>query len=319
MRNGTDGVEHYFTIKTDGTDEIALFDAEGCSCARWSADGSLVLTLAATDHGTYSFKTIRPDGTDAVVVPNPIETLNLAPGASSADGRLIAFNGWDETDPANTGLWVASPDLTDLRMVMPLQEGMLTVEPFGVTPDGSQIVFFADTGPQGETSHAGDVYVVNADGTSLRQLNPAGTKTGFIGPAVLSLSPDGRQAAFGLGDAVWVVDLAGGEARPITYQAGFVWAVTWSPSGDWIAYTRQHAGTSVIGLVRPDGTDDHEITANDATDEAAMPMWSPEGTHLLVRRGGGEDGDLWIVDLEGTWVGQVTHEPSDYSLFSWAP
>lgn len=319
MRKGQDGGEHYFTIKTDGTDEQALFDAEGCSCARWSADGTLVLTLGATEHGTWSFRTIRPDGSGDAVVPNPIETLNLAPGASSADGQLIAFNGWDETDPANTGLWVASPDLSDLRMVLPLQEGMLAIEPFGVTPGGSQIVYFADTGAQGETTHAGDIYVINADGTGLRQLNPPGTKTGFIGPAVISLSPDGQQAAFGLDDAVWVVDLAGGDARPITDQAGFAWAVTWSPSGDWIAYTRQHGSTSVISLVRPDGTDDHEITPNDATDEAAMPMWSPEGTHLLVRRGAGEDSDLWIVDLEGTYVGQVTNEPSDYALFSWGP
>jgi TolB protein len=211
MRRGSDGVEHYFTIKTDGTDERALFDAEGCGCAHWSADGSLVLTLGATEHDTWSLRTIRPDGSSDTVVPNPIETLNLAPGASSADGRLIAFNGWDDTDPAHTGLWVASPDLSDLRMVMPLQEGMLAIEPFGLTPDGSQIVFFADTGPQGDTTHAGDVYVVNADGTGLRQLNPPGTKTGYIGPAVISLSPDGQQAAFALDDAVWVVDLAGGD------------------------------------------------------------------------------------------------------------
>ena len=319
MRRGQDGVEHYFTIKTDGTDEHALFDAEGCSCARWSADGTLVLTLGATEHDTWSLRTIRPDGSGDAVVPNPIETLNLAPGASSADGRLIAFNGWDETDSANTGLWLASPDLSDLRMVMPLQEGMLAIEPFGVTPDGSQIVFFAETGPHGETTHAGDIFVVNADGTALRQLNPLGTKTGFIGPAVLTLSPDGQQAAFSLDNAIWVVDLAGGEARPITDRTGFVWAASWSPTGEWIAFTRQHGATSVIGLVRPDGTDDHEITANDATDETAMPMWSPDGKHLLVRRGGDADSDLWILDLEGTYIGQVTHEPSEYGVYSWAP
>src|SRR5687768_10319895 len=37
-RQGSDGVEHYFTIKTDGTDEHAVFDAEGCGCAHWMAD-----------------------------------------------------------------------------------------------------------------------------------------------------------------------------------------------------------------------------------------------------------------------------------------
>jgi hypothetical protein len=42
---------------------------------------------------------------------------------------------------------VASPDLTDVRLVLPLPEEMLAVEPFGVTPDGSQILFFGETGP----------------------------------------------------------------------------------------------------------------------------------------------------------------------------
>ena len=316
-------MEHYFTIKTDGTDEQALYDAEGCGCAHWSADGTQVLTLGSTGRGTWSFKTIRPDGTDAVVVPNPIETLNLAPGASSADGRVIAFNGWDETDPANTGLWVASPDLSDLRMVMPLPEGIIAVEPFGITPDGSQIVFFGETGPDGETTHAGHNFVVNSDGSGLRQLNPSGTKTAYVGAPPISLSPDGKQAAFGVDDAVWVVDLAGGEARQITDRTGFTWAVSWSPSGDWITYTRFHGTTTVISLVRPDGTDQKEISAKDETDEAIAGVWAPDGRHLLVARDSdaSSDGpqDLWIMDLEGTYIGQVTHEPSEYSVYSWAP
>ena len=284
-RVGSDGVEHYFTVNTDGTDEQALFDAEGCGCAHWSADGRHVLTLGATEHGTYSFTTYRPDGSDRVVLDNPIETLNLAPGATTADGRWIAFNGWDETDPSNTGLYLASPDLTNLRLVLPLPEGALAVEPFGITPDGSQIVFFADTGPEGGTNHAGHNFVVNSDGSGLRQLTPPGSKVGYIGVPTISLSPDGRQAAFGVDNAVWVVDLDGGEARPITDRTGFVWAVSWSPTGEWIAYTRQHGTTSVISLVRPDATDDREISATDSTDEASAGAWSPDGDYLVVRRG----------------------------------
>lgn len=90
-RAGSDGVEHYFTINTDGTDEQALYTREGCACARWSADGTHVQTLDATGHGTFSFTTMKPDGSDVVTITRHIKTLNLAPGASSADGRWIAF------------------------------------------------------------------------------------------------------------------------------------------------------------------------------------------------------------------------------------
>jgi TolB protein len=124
-------------------------------------------------------------------------------------------------------------------------------------------------------------------------------------------------------DAVWVVDLDGGEARQITPRTGFVWAVSWSPTGEWITYTRFHGRTSVVALVRPDGTDDHEITANDETDEANAAVWSPDGEYLLAPRDSDKtnDGprDLWIMDLEGRWIGQVTHEPSNYATYSWAP
>ncbi|HTI30000.1 MAG TPA: hypothetical protein VL687_06555 [Methylomirabilota bacterium] len=324
-RDVSDGVEHYFTIRTDGTDEQAIYDREGCDCAHWAPDGSQVLTLDTTDSGTLSFMTIRPDGSGRVFPDNPIPGLNLAPGgAATPDGRLIVFAGWDDTNAAPlSGLYIGSPSLADLHQVLPLQEGWLAVDPVGMTPDGSKIVFFVETGPDGETTHAGHLFVVNADGTGLRQLNPPGTKTGWIGGLIASLSPDGTQATFAVDDAVWVVDLAGGEARRITNTTGFAWSAAWSPTGEWIAFTRFHGPTAVIALVRPDGSDQREISVVDESDEAGDGMWSPDGKYLVVLRDSDSthDGprDLWIMDLEGTYIGQVTHEPSDIDLYGWAP
>jgi len=236
---------------------------------------------------------------------------------------LLAFNGWDETDPSNTGLYIGSPDLSDLRLVTPLLEGWLAVEPFGVTPDGSKIVFFVETGRDGIVDHAGDLYVINTDGSGLRRLSPPSTLLPFLNVPAISLSPDGHQAAFGVEDALWVVDLDGGDARPITPRTGFVWAVSWSPTGEWITYTRFHGPTSVVALIRPNGTEDHEISANEETDEANAAVWSPDGKFLLVSRDSDatHDGphDLWIMDLEGHYLGQVTDEPSNYGTYSWAP
>jgi Tol biopolymer transport system component len=322
-RSGSDGIEKYFTIESDGSDEQAVYEAEGCECAHWSADGTRILTIGATDHGTWSLLTMNPDGSDKVVTAPPIETLSLFVGASSADGRVIAFSGMDENDASKSGLYVAAPDLTGLRLVTPLLEGWLAVEPFSLTPDGSKIAFFVDTGRDGGITHAGDLYVINADGSGLRKLNLPGPRPGYMGMPVISLSPDGRQAAFGVDDAVWVVDLEGGDAREITPRTGFVWAVSWSPTGEWLTYTRFHGHTTAVALVRPDGTDDHEISALDETDEANAAVWSPDGQYLLVPRDSDKtvDGptDLWIMDLEGRWIGRVTNEPSNYGTYSWAP
>ena len=76
-------------------------------------------------------------------------------------------------------------------------------------------------------------------------------------------------------------------------------------------------------LVRPDGSDDHEITVPVETDEANAAVWSPDGQYLLALRDSDKtvDGpmDLSIMDLEGTWVTRVTHEPSNYATYWWAP
>jgi Tol biopolymer transport system component len=319
-RQGPDGEERSFTIKTDGSDEQTLCEPEGCGGARWSADWSQILAVGATGHGTWSLVTLNPDGSDQVVIDPPIETLSLFVGASSADGRLIAFYGMDDADPSRNGLYVAQPDLSNLKLVSPLAEGWLEVDPDGVTPDRSKIVFFVDTGPEGIVDHAGDVYVINTDGTGLRRLNPPDTRLLFLHVPVISLSPDGRQAAFAvLDDAVYVVDLDGGEARPITPRGASAWAVSWSPTSEWIVYTRQYGNASVTSLVRPDGTDQHEISANDASDDQKAPAWSPNGDYLLVWRGKADQRDLWIMDLEGRYLGQVTHEPTSYGTYSWAP
>jgi Tol biopolymer transport system component len=316
-------VEHYFTIRTDGTDETAIYEAQGCSCAHLSADGSRVLTIGATGHGTWSLLTMNLDGSDQVTADPPISTLNLFIGATSSDGRVLAFEGVDETTPANRGLWVASPTLADARQVTPLHAGWHGAAPLGVTPEGSKIVFFVDTGSVGGVTHAGDLYAINADGSGLRQLNPSGTKLEDVGMPVAGLSPDGTQAAFGVDDAAWVVNLESGEPKAITPRLGYAWAVSWSPTGEWLTYTRFHGHTTAVALVRPDGTDDHEITALDETDEANAAVWSPDGRYLLVPRDSDPsvDGprDLWIMDLEGRWIGQVTHEPSNYATYSWAP
>jgi Tol biopolymer transport system component len=317
LRRDQDKVEHYFTVSTDGTNEQALFTAEGCGCARWSVDGTRVWTMGATGRGTWSFTTMRSDGSDRVVVSPPIETLNLGLGAPSLDGRWIAFDGWDETDASRNGLYIASPDLADLHLITPLPTGGTHMEPIGVTPDGSRILVFADSG---DTPHPeGNLFLASARGGGLRKLNPSGTTLDFLDVPAGGLSPDGRRAAFGVEGRIYIVDLDGGEGLPITDRADYVWAISWSPSGEWITYSRKHGSTSVVSLVRPDGGDQKEISATDDSDQAEVGVWSPDGKYLLVQRGAGGVNDLWIMDLEGHYVGQVTHEPSSYGSYSWAP
>ena len=58
-RRGPDGEERSFTIKTDGTDEQALCEPDGCGGAHWSAEWSQILSVGPTGHGTWSLVTLN--------------------------------------------------------------------------------------------------------------------------------------------------------------------------------------------------------------------------------------------------------------------
>jgi Tol biopolymer transport system component len=61
---------------------------------------------------------------------------------------------------------------------------------------------------------------------------------------------------------------------------------------------------------------------SETSDRASWGVWSSDGKALLVQndntRKGGRT-DLWVMDLEGTFLGQITHDPSEYGFYSWAP
>ena len=60
----------------------------------------------------------------------------------------------------------------------------------------------------------------------------------------------------------------------------------------WIAYQTYRTGADGvdadgIGLMHPDGTDDHPIAA-DVSDAQLLPDWSPDGMRLVFTTRGGE-------------------------------
>ena len=326
MRVDADKVERYFTVDTDGTNEHKLFETQHCACIGWDPTGTVLWTTTETD-GFVRFTTMDPDGRNKVVYTPDIATLNLAPGFGSADGRYLGLFGWDDSDESRLGLWVARTDLTDLHQVAAAPEGTIAVEPIGMSHDGAHIYFLGDLGPNTDNQfhHAGNVYVVASDGTGLRQLNPSGTKTEVTGTGV---SVDGRQFAFTAwqaggaaahGNAMFIVDGADAVARRVTDWTVGMWGASWAPGGEWVGYSSDGDATGVISVMRPDGSAAKSITPSDTSVASFGPVWSPDGKHLLIRRGDFHKNDLWIMDLDGRLVWQVTRQPSSYDVYDWAP
>ena len=102
-------------------------------------------------------------------------------------------------------------------------------------------------------------------------------------------------------------------------------AAAWSPDGRWIAITRRSlAGSNLspgndIWLIRPDGSEARRITQTEGILYQA-PVWSPDGSHLLVARYTLADEwpepQIWLVNVKTGGMREVI-EPGNNPL--WLP
>jgi dipeptidyl aminopeptidase/acylaminoacyl peptidase len=111
-----------------------------------------------------------------------------------------------------------------------------------------------------------------------------------------SISPDGKQVAYGRRDAneqdggLWVVPVASSEARQLVPPTGDIFTACcphWSPDGKWIAFLQAFEG-GALGVVSADGTD-----LRQGLQPAWEPIrWLPDGkTVLFAQVVYGESGD----------------------------
>ena len=74
----------------------------------------------------------------------------------------------------------------------------------------------------------------------------------------LAVSPDGKTVVFTVHYNLWAVFTSGGEPRQLTTEGGGY--PDWSPDGQWIVYTKENWWNGYLWLMRPDGSEKHQLT-----------------------------------------------------------
>jgi Tol biopolymer transport system component len=257
------------TANADGSDERQLTEpGEYCCLLRISPDHSSILVMPGEDPPPGTPVTggmLSLDGSDFELLTLTDPTLNLVPQAWSPDGRRIAFEGWDDSDPSRTGIYTArASDGGDLVRVTDTG-GRPHDMPLDYSPDGTQLVFYREirTESQGDTDIGGSLWVVNIDGSDAHELD-----TGAVRPWWHARwSPDGSKILFGverlqLTGGLWTIKPDGSGLTKVFEDpaGGFAEQPTWSPDGRQImfalnptndAFTHPENGLYVI---RADGT-----------------------------------------------------------------
>jgi len=204
----------------------------------------------------------------------------LLRGAEPPRKHRVLFNRFLIPDLA---LFIADADGKNERPLVQHRE--IEYSP-SVSLDGKWVVFTAE--------HQGlaDIYRVHPDGSGLEQLtsDPAFDDQGAISPDDATLAFVSTRAS-GTAD-IWLLNIAKGEYRNLTHNHSGNFRPSWSPDGQWIAFSSdrdtkpgalpgswEQLQSTGIYIVHPDGTGLRRLTREGGF--AGSPVWSADSRRVL--------------------------------------
>ena len=262
------------TIAADGSDERVLTNST-------TVVSEGVEWIPGTDHLLFDSDRVKPvhlftmDGRG-----DNIEQLTFGNGyegypSFAPDGSSIVID--ESTEKVDLGLALLDAHGRNPRQITkPAAPAIDSLPAF--SPDGKHIAFeriLDATHGQARTA----IFVVNVDGTGLKQLTDWGTNASYP-----NWSPDGRVIVFNdnadNGGAqyplnVWTMNADGTGLRLLTHAAAGLWAhfgADWSPDGSRIVYV---AGGTTLEAMNPDGSNVQTVWQAKPGTYIDDPDWGP--------------------------------------------
>ncbi len=180
-----------------------------------------------------------------------------------------------------------------------------------VSPDGSRVVFMCQDTARGREA---DLCLMRHDGSNIRRLT-----ANDVDETTPAWAPSGRKLVFvrhaSTGSELVTMSVDRSHEQVILRNVTALSSPAWSPTGDRILFT----AFGPMGLdhdiysVRPDGTDERNLTSSDGGETITVGAWSPSGgrfvfaryndeaqvNHLYVMRSDGS-GEQRVGTVQGT-------------------
>jgi Tol biopolymer transport system component len=177
------------------------------------------------------------------------------------------------------------------------------------SPDGTKLAFFGILpGPYGAY---GRIFIVNRDGTGLRQLSPEVAVTDYQFDSGPSWAPIGARLVFSRSGVLYLIN-ADGSGLISTGVTGQDPA--WSPDGTQIAYGSINGGND--GLFVMDFTfTSRRLTTPVQADQ--RPQWSPTGTQLVFQRVESGVFQIYKIGVDGSGLTKLSTVPQSEAFPTW--
>jgi Tol biopolymer transport system component len=270
-----------------GVSMAVLFLASGLlstepSAQTTSPEGKIVFVKQDTVSDSYDIWVMDADGTNQINLTNTPDTDEGQP-AWAPDGTKIAFTGPGDLNEDNSGglgdIYVMDADGTD-RTNLTDTPDFLEFQP-SWAPSGAQITFVREL-PGEIISEQLDIFVMDANGQT---------------PATNLTNTDAS------------------ERDP-----------AWSPDGTKIAVAgvrgpRGEGGWEILTM-DPDGQNETILTGDTFEGEDRGPDWSPDSTMVVFQKSqnsGGDPGEIWAVNRDGSGDTNLTNHPANDTTPSWSP
>ena len=222
--------ETLFVANIDGSDERQLSDF-GETCCPWAlADGSLLVRSGRAEDGRIAPVFSGLDGSDERVFPLP-EGLQFGSGPLSPDGTRVVLEGFTVPEFEGSSTYIADIDGSHLEV---LTEDHFIPSDF--SPDGRSVLLFDNPESAEGPPPPGSLWLVDVDGSNLRQLTPDDTSVQCCSNS--RFSPDGARIVFASPDGgLWTIAPDGSGLTEVFHEPG-KWAITatWSPDGSMLLF-----------------------------------------------------------------------------------